>query len=88
MSYELDLQERIQEARENRGDDPTALALLSLLEGAMNEILNDEVGYDEKLKVILATGDAIQNLSADDHDDWSDLIEIIELLRQLAHARI
>lgn len=88
MDYISELQERLREAKENRSDDPTALALLSLLEASMLEILSGKIGYEGKLKIILGAGDAIENLSADDHDDWSDLVEIIELLRQLAHSRI
>lgn len=92
MDYASEIQDRIDVAKENRADNPVALGLLVGLEQAMGGLLAPdeftETRYTRILKLITDVSDAVRNLSEDERTDWSDLVEILELLRQLAFTKI
>jgi hypothetical protein len=92
VDYASEIQDRIDVSKASRADNPAAIGLLVGLEQAIASLLAPdefpESRYARVLKLITDVSDAVSNLSEDEHEDWSDLVEILELLRQLAFTQI
>jgi hypothetical protein len=92
VDYALEIQNKIDISKASRADNPAAIGLLLGLEQAVGRLLGPdefpETRYARVLKLITDVQDAVDNLSQDEHEDWSDLVEILELLRQLAFTQI